>query len=103
MNKQQLIWMRRVALLAILLCPAALAWSDGAFPTHDSEAKKTCYCGCDMKAGSPMCMHMCELPKYANRSWAVACEKKIAAASPAATSQSKTHSKKTNKIQKASL
>ena len=60
--------------------------------THSSESKKICYCGCDMKAGTPMCMHMCELPKYANRSWAVSCDKKKPAQiSPAPVPQSGSH------------
>jgi hypothetical protein len=55
-----------------------------------------------MKAGTPMCMHVCELPKYANRSWAVSCDKIKPALSPAPAPQSGSqHSKKTNRVQNA--
>jgi hypothetical protein len=103
MNKRQLSWLRKLALVALLLSPPLLAWSDGAFPTHSSESAKTCYCGCDMKAGTPMCMQMCELPKYANRSWASSCQKKQPAANPTPSPQSGSHSRKSNRVQNARL
>ena len=88
----------------MLLSAPLLAWSDGTFPARSSESQKTCYCGCDMKAGTPMCMHMCELPKYAKRSWAVSCDKKKPALSPAPVPQSGSHHpRKTNRVQSARL
>lgn len=95
------LWLRRLALLLILLAPTALAWSDAAFPSRAAEQNKTCYCGCDMKAGAPMCTHICELPKYANRSWATSCTRKKAPSLPSAPSQSGTHSRKNNRVQDA--
>src|ERR1700733_11138151 len=102
MHKRQLTWLRRLALLAILLSPPLLAWSDGAFP-HSSEGKKTCYCNCDMKAGTPMCMHMCELPKYENKPWANNCQAKKPAVTAPGPAQSGSHSRKTNRVQDAKL
>jgi hypothetical protein len=96
-------WLRRLALLAMLLIPSALAWSDAGLASHPAESKKTCYCGCDMKAGTPMCMHMCELPKYENRSWASSCNRKKSAPVPEAPAQSGTQSRKNNRVQDARL
>jgi hypothetical protein len=102
MHKRSL-WPRRLALLAILMIPTALAWSDAGFPTQSTEKNKTCYCGCDMKAGAPMCTHMCELPKYQNRSWATSCNRKKSTSVPDAPAQSGTHSRKSNRVQDARL
>ncbi len=102
MHNRQLSRLRKLAFLAILLSPPLLAWSDGAFP-HSSESEKTCYCGCDMKAGTPMCMHVCELPKYSNRPWASSCKKKRPALGTTPSPQSGTHSRKTNRVQDARL
>lgn len=96
-------WLRRLALLVMLLIPAALAWSDAAFPSRSTENKKTCYCDCDMKAGTPMCTHMCELPKYENKPWANSCDHKKGATGPSAPAQSGSHSRKTNRVQDAKL
>ncbi len=96
-------WFRRLALLAILLVPAALAWSDAGFPSRVAENKKTCYCNCDMKAGTPMCMHMCELPKYENKPWANNCQAKKPAVTAPGPAQSGSHSRKTNRVQDARL
>jgi hypothetical protein len=96
--------LRKLLLLALVLAPPALAWSDAGFPTQSAESKKTCYCDCDMKAGTPMCKQMCELPKYANRSWAVSCLRKaLSDLAPATPGQSGTHSRKTNRVQSAQL
>lgn len=104
MNKPQKTWLRRLALLTILLLPTALAWSDAAFPNRAAEDKKMCYCGCDMKAGTPMCTRMCELPKYANRPWATTCQpKKATIPPPAAAPQSGSHSRRNNRVQSARL
>jgi len=86
----------------MLLIPSALAWSDVGFTSH-SENKKTCYCGCDMKAGTPMCTQMCELPKYQNRSWATSCNRKKSAQVPDAPSPSGRQSRKNNRVQDARL
>jgi hypothetical protein len=103
MDRKHLAWLRRGALLTVLFLPPVLGWSDGAFPTS-SDSKKTCYCGCDMKAGSPMCMHMCELTRYANRSWASSCQKKKPALGPTPPHQSGSHSsRKSNRVQDALL
>ena len=94
-------WLRRAVLVAILLIPSAVAWSDAGLTSRSAENKKTCYCGCDMKAGAPMCTHMCELPKYANRSWATTCNRKANSPTPASPAQSNTHSRKNNRVQDA--
>jgi hypothetical protein len=51
------------------------SWSDVKVHSNDSQSKKVCYCGCDHTNGTPMCMHMCDLPKYENRPWAKSCRK----------------------------
>ena len=96
-------WLRRLALLMLLLIPCALAWSDAGFPSRSDENKKFCYCGCDMKAGTPMCTHMCELPKYKNKPWADSCDRKRSVGEPPAPAQSGSHSRKNNKVQDARL
>lgn len=103
MHKHQFTWLRNLALVGILLCPAVLAWSDGGFPAHSADSKKTCYCGCDAKAGTPMCVRMCELAKYANRSWATSCQKKPTLVEPEKSPQTGNHPKKNNRVQSARL
>jgi hypothetical protein len=104
--KRRRSWLRRLLPLALVLVPPTLAWSDAGFP-NPSATKKTCYCDCDMKAGAPMCGQMCDLPKYANRSWAVSClrnlSKGLSDLAPATHGQSGTHSRKTNRVQSAQL
>lgn len=92
---------RLAALLTLLLVAIVPAWSDVRTATGNAT-KKTCYCKCDSKPGAPMCTMMCELPKYQNRSWAKSCDKKHSS-SRAATPEERSHSKKTNKAQDASL
>ena len=102
MVKQRSPWLRRLALLGILLVPSAVAWSDAGSLSRSAETKKTCYCGCDMKAGTPMCAHMCELPKYENKPWADSCKRKPSPIVPG-PAQSGSHSRKTNRVQDARL
>ena len=99
--KQSARWKRFTALLALLLVVIVPAWSDVRMATGNAT-KKTCYCNCDAKPGAPMCTMMCELPKYQNRSWAKSCDKKNSP-SRAAAPDERSHSKKTNKVQDASL
>jgi hypothetical protein len=98
---QPIQWKRFTALLPLLLVVIVPAWSDVRTATGNAT-KKTCYCNCDTKPGAPMCTMMCELPKYQNRSWAKSCEKKHSPSRSAAPDE-RSHSKKTNKVQDASL
>ena len=72
--------LRRLAIWATLdlaLFTGALAFSTSA-DTRGQLAKtkvEGCYCGCAHSKTSTGCTKMCELPKYASRSWAVSCSK----------------------------
>jgi hypothetical protein len=103
MQSTRLAWRRKAVLIAIVLSALAPAWSDGRLTGNSAETKKTCYCDCDKRAGTPMCTHMCELPKYANRWWASSCHKKQLNVSPGNSPDPKTRSKKNNRAQDARL
>ena len=72
--------LRRLAIWATLdlaLFAGALAFSTSA-DTRGQLGKTNlggCYCGCAHSKTSAGCAKMCELPKYASRSWAVSCAK----------------------------
>lgn len=72
--------LRRLAIWATLdvaLFAGALALSTSA-DTRGQLAKTNpggCYCACAHSKTSAGCVKMCELPKYASRSWAVSCAK----------------------------
>lgn len=97
---QRILWAAVTAF--VLLCLAGTqAWSDVS-AAFDSHAKKTCYCDCDKMAGSAMCKHMCELPKYQGRWWAASCSRKQGSA-PAAAPQQHSNSSRSNRVQSARL
>jgi hypothetical protein len=83
------------ALLAFSLSGRA---NTAASPT---ETKKMCYCGCDKDRGAPMCLTMCELPKYQDRAWAASCRKPAQRSNAPGEPQSQTHSSKSNRSQSA--
>ena len=64
--KSLMVWIVMVSLAA------SPARSDNSVAIR-AEAKKLCYCECDHGQASAMCHHLCELPKYQNRSWAKSC------------------------------
>ncbi|HXJ13278.1 MAG TPA: hypothetical protein VNH19_13480 [Candidatus Limnocylindrales bacterium] len=72
--------LRRLALWVLLdlaLFAGALALSTSA-DTRGQLGKTNsggCYCACPHSKTSAGCVKMCELPKYASRSWAVSCAK----------------------------
>ena len=76
MRKSPRARLRILAIVTGALAFCSPLWSDVRIRSGASETQRICYCDCDAKAGVPMCMHMCELPKYENRSWAASCHKK---------------------------
>jgi hypothetical protein len=93
---------RTTRLLAIAGALLALTLPGLANTTAEpAETKKMCYCGCDNGHGAPMCLTMCELPKYQHRSWAASCRKPAKRASMPAQPQSQSHSAKSNRSQSA--
>ena len=92
---QRLTWIVFAALLA-----CTTAWSDARIQDGTAGPERICYCDCDSKSGAPACMHMCELAKYENRSWAASCHKKpdVDAQEPVSLPRSS----KNNNVQQAS-
>ena len=79
--------LRRLATWAALdlaLFAGALALSTSADTRGQLSKTKVegCYCGCAQSKTSAGCTRMCELPKYASRSWAVSCSKPRVQPSP---------------------
>jgi hypothetical protein len=73
MHKTSILKVTRFATMLTALALCVPLWSDVRSPT---KPQRTCYCDCDGKSGKATCTHMCELPKYENRSWANSCHKK---------------------------
>src|SRR5579862_2510737 len=90
---------RLLAVLAALLTLTLPGLANTTAPP--AESKKMCYCGCDNGHGTPMCLTMCELPKYQDRSWAASCRKPAKHESTPAQPQSQSHSAKSNRSQSA--
>jgi hypothetical protein len=82
---------------ALAFC--APVWSDVHVSATGGE--RICYCDCDAKPGSPLCLQMCELAKYENRSWATSCHKKEQPEPVEPASQPGAHSTKDNGVQQA--
>jgi len=76
-------------------------WSDVRIPGGPSTPQRICYCECDAQAGAPVCMHMCELPKYENRPWANSCHKKPVSDPSEPSGAPGAHSSKDNHVQQA--
>lgn len=74
MRKRLHARLRILAMVTGALACCSPLWSDVRIRSGAAPAQKTCYCDCE-HAGAA-CMHMCELPKYQNRSWATSCHKK---------------------------
>jgi len=68
--------LRILTMVAGALAFCSPLWSDVRLGGA-SGTQRICYCDCEAQAGAPMCMHMCELPKYENRPWATSCHKKL--------------------------
>jgi hypothetical protein len=90
-----------IVLAAGALAFCAPVWSDVRIPGGASGSERMCYCDCEAKASSPVCMHMCELPKYENRSWASSCHKKEESEPELPSSKPGAHSTKNNSAQEA--
>jgi hypothetical protein len=88
-------------LLGLIFAISFTARSD--VKTAPATQKKLCYCGCDMEQGAPMCLQMCELPKYENRSWATSCRKVARHTNGPARTLPQTGAKKSNRAQSARL
>jgi len=86
------------AIIAGVLAFCAPAWSD---VTRSAGGQKMCYCDCDAKLGAALCMHMCELAKYENRSWANSCHKKAASDPVQPSTGPGARSAKNNRVQQA--
>ena len=67
--------LRMALAVAGALALGAPVWSDVRVGSGASNGERMCYCECDAQAGSAMCTHMCDLPKYENRSWANSCHR----------------------------
>jgi hypothetical protein len=93
--------LRLFLLIAGALASCAPVWSDAGALTGTGQTKRMCYCGCDEKPGSPMCMHMCNLAKYENRSWATSCHKPAKSDPQQHSSVPDAHSAKYNGVQEA--
>jgi hypothetical protein len=89
-----------VMLVALSLPPAR---ADQGPAGKKIETRKVCYCGCDSESGAPMCMKMCEVPQYQNRSWATSCRRKPVNVAPHVTPSPAIHSRKRNRIEDARL
>ena len=93
--------LKMVMMIAGTLAFCAPGWSDAHILGGSSGAERMCYCDCDAQPGSKMCMHMCELAKYENRSWATSCHRP-AESEPAEPSNTPgAHSTKDNGVQQA--
>src|SRR6185295_1230960 len=91
----------RLTIPLIVIATLALSlplWSD--VQIRPPASARTCYCDCDSKTGATACSHMCELPKYENRSWATSCHKKDDNGS-APPNTPRTDSSKDNGVQQA--
>jgi hypothetical protein len=93
--------LRMVTLIAAALAFCAPVWSDVRILGGSSSAERMCYCDCDATPGSKMCMHMCELAKYENRSWATSCHKAAESEPEQPSSTPGAHSTKDNSEQQA--
>ena len=93
--------LKTLALMIGALALCAPLWSDVPASSSGANSKKMCYCDCDAKSGAAMCMHMCELPKYENRSWATSCHKKQDNDSTAPSAAPGARSTKDNGVQQA--
>ena len=76
MRKSLRARLRILAMVSGALAFCSPLWSDVHIRSRASETQRICYCQCDAQARAPVCLHMCELPKYENRSWAASCHKK---------------------------
>ena len=92
---------RMMVWLAGALAFCAPVWSDVHIAGDPARGERLCYCDCEAKTGSPVCMHMCELPKYENRSWAASCHKKEGSEPQPPSSKPGAHSTKNNGVQEA--
>jgi hypothetical protein len=93
--------LRMLAMLAGALAFCAPLWSDVRVSSGVSTPQRICYCDCDAMAGAALCMHMCELPKYENRSWANSCHKKPDSEPAGPPNTPGAHSTKDNSLQQA--
>ena len=64
-------------MVSLSLCLLSQLWSDESSLRRGLDSTKLCYCACDQHAGTPICTHMCDLPKYEKRSWATSCHRRI--------------------------
>ena len=94
--RRRIVWILFVALTA-----SASAWSDARVNEGAAAKDRICYCDCESKAGAPACMHMCDLAKYENRSWAASCHKKSDSEAQEPASPSTPRSSKNNDVQQA--
>jgi len=93
---------RHVIRIAILLGTASAAALANQSPTLVSGAQTPmCYCHCEHGTGARQCTKMCELPQYENRWWANSCHKKNSSVKEAASPDSNTRSRKTNRTEEA--
>jgi len=91
----------RIAILIVTATAAALA-NDSSLLVSGAKTQM-CYCNCEKMSEGKKCTKMCELPQYENRWWATSCHKKTAAAKENNTPASNSGSRKTNRMEEASL
>jgi hypothetical protein len=91
----------RVAILLGLVSAVALA--NQVPPLRLEPAIPLCYCHCAYETGTKHCTKMCELPQYANRWWAISCQKKNSTAGQSSLPAPNSGSKKTNRKEEARL
>jgi hypothetical protein len=84
-----------------ILVTSSPLWSDVRMGSGASASQRVCYCDCDAKPGSPMCLRMCELAKYENRSWATSCHKQQDSDDSEPTGAPGASSTKNNRVQQA--
>jgi hypothetical protein len=87
--------------LFVFILPPLPAGADSGTAGNNPQAKKLCYCGCDMAPGATACAHLCELPKYQDRWWATNCRRTIREISKKPSPSQ--HSKKLNRKEQARL
>jgi hypothetical protein len=68
-----LLWVGLDLVLATALLGLSV-WADSSAKLRQPPVQG-CYCGCSASKTSAGCGKMCELPKFANRRWAVTCSK----------------------------
>jgi hypothetical protein len=98
MFKRRSRCLQPLLIFAFMLSVLSPGFADEQIVRSGRPSKKLCYCACDQRAEAAACAHLCELPKYENRSWATSCHKKEESV---ITKTPDTRSKKRNGIEHA--